>query len=124
MIETVHNDVGLRAPFRQQRSKAVPATMEELENRLTRVEAGLNELKEQIKSISPKAPQSSLVGSIAEQGERLLREAENNQPIISSTVAKAFAEMGIVAKPIGAEKVQEVFAAHGIRLEDNEFSRG
>src|SRR6266545_3817965 len=39
-------------------------------------------------------------------------------------VAKAFAKMGIQGEPIGAEKVQELIAACGVKPEDNVFSRG
>ena len=36
----------------------------------------------------------------------------------------AFAEMGIQGEPVGAEKVQEMIAACGVKPEDNVFSRG
>jgi hypothetical protein len=42
------------------------------------------------------------------------------QPLVDQT----FAEMGIRGEPIGAEKVQEMIAACGVRLEDNILSRG
>jgi hypothetical protein len=47
-----------------------------------------------------------------------------DQAAIDAAVAQAFAAMGITAKPIGAEKVQEMIAACGVKPEDNEFSRG
>lgn len=40
------------------------------------------------------------------------------------TVDNAFAAMGIRGEPIGAEKVQEMIAACGVRPEDNILSRG
>ncbi len=39
-------------------------------------------------------------------------------------VVKIFNAMGIRGEPIGAEKVQEMIAACGVRPEDNLFSRG
>ncbi|MEW6297200.1 MAG: hypothetical protein AB1671_05590 [Thermodesulfobacteriota bacterium] len=42
------------------------------------------------------------------------------QPLI----ARSFAEMGIRGEPVGAEKVQEMIAACGVREEDNILSRG
>ena len=46
----------------------------------------------------------------AERGARMLREARASQPACSAAVAKWFSEMGITAKPIGAEKLQEMMA--------------
>jgi hypothetical protein len=43
---------------------------------------------------------------------------------ILQLIAKAFTEMGIQGEPIGAEKVQEMIAAYGVKPEDNVFSRG
>jgi hypothetical protein len=40
------------------------------------------------------------------------------------TVDNAFAAMGVRGEPIGAEKVQEMIAACGVKPEDNILSRG
>lgn len=47
-------------------------------------------------------------------------DKEKLRPIVD----KAFAEMGVRGEAIGAEKVQEMMAACGVRLEDNILSRG
>jgi hypothetical protein len=47
-----------------------------------------------------------------------------DQAAISAAVAQAFAALGITGEPVGAEKVQEMMAASGLKPEDNEFSRG
>ena len=38
-------------------------------------------------------------------------------------VASSFEKMGIQGRPIGAERIQEQIAAHGVKPEDNIFSR-
>jgi hypothetical protein len=47
-------------------------------------------------------------------------DKEKLRPIVDN----AFAAMGICGEPIGAEKVQEMIAACGVRPEDNILSRG
>jgi hypothetical protein len=92
-------------------------TLEELEKRLAAVEQELADLRQRL-------DRQAIEKTSAERGAELLRLAKASQPIISAGVAKAFAEMGITGEPIGAEKVQEMIAACGIKPEDSEFSRG
>jgi hypothetical protein len=92
-------------------------TLEELERRITRMEQELARLQQLVE----KPPQTEMP---AERGAQLLREARRNQAIISATIAPAFAEMGITDAPIGAEKVQEMMRACGLRPDANEFSQG
>jgi hypothetical protein len=47
-------------------------------------------------------------------------DKEKLRPVI----AQAFEEMGIRGEPIGAEKVQAMIAACGVKPEDNAFSQG
>ena len=47
-------------------------------------------------------------------------DKEKLRPII----AQAFEEMGIRVEPIGAEKLQEMIAACGVKPEENAFSQG
>ena len=47
-------------------------------------------------------------------------DKEKLRPVI----AQAFAEMGIRGEPIGAEKVQAMIAACGVKPEENAFSQG
>ena len=68
--------------------------------------------------------QSSQTEVQAQRGVQLLHEAQRNQAAISTAIAKAFAEMGITAEPIGAELVQEMMRACGMQPDDNAFSQG
>ncbi len=52
-----------------------------------------------------------------------LKARRVNKPRMRSLTAKTFEKMGVKGKPIGAEKVQERIAAHGVKPEDNAFSR-
>ena len=92
-------------------------TLEELERRITRMEQELARLQQLVE----KPPQTEMP---AERGAQLLREARRNQATISATIAQAFAEMGLTGEPIGAEKVQEMMRACGMRPDANEFSQG
>jgi hypothetical protein len=47
-----------------------------------------------------------------------------NKEELRPIVDNAFAAMGVRGEPIGAEKVQEMIAACGVRPEDNILSRG
>src|SRR5260370_15350050 len=57
---------------------------------------------------------------------RLRREngEAGRQQTINAAIAKAYAEMGIVCQAIDAKKLRELFLAHGIKPEENAFSRG
>src|SRR5262249_55234703 len=98
------------------RGEIMATTLEEMEKRLLRLEEDVANLKQLfVRQRIDETP--------AERGARLLREAKANQPAISAAVAKAFAEMGIVGKPVGIEKLREMMIECGIKPEDNEFSR-
>lgn len=88
------------------------ATLEELEQRLSKVEQVIF-LGQQLNN-----------ESAAERGARLWREAELNGVQIAAATAAAFAEMGISGEPVGAEKLQALMIADGVNPESNEFSRG
>lgn len=93
------------------------ARLEELEKRLTQAEQAIARLQQ----LMGQAPHEE---TPIERGARLLREAGLHQAEIAAGWAKAMEQMGIRGEPIGAEKVQEIIAACGIKPEDNEFSRG
>jgi anti-sigma factor RsiW len=101
---------------RERRYVGMAATVKELEKRLAQLEHEVARLRELVEPPVDETP--------AQRGARLLRQAKASQPAISAAIAKAFEEMGITGEPIGAEKVQEMMLAEGIRPEDNEFSRG
>ena len=92
-------------------------TLQELERRMTHMEQELARLRQLVE----KPPQTEMP---AERGAQLLREAQRNQATISAAMAQAFAEMGITGEPTGAEKVQEMMRACGMKPDANEFSEG
>lgn len=91
------------------------ATLEDLEKRLTAVEQELA-LWRLANSANAETP--------AERGARLWEQSRLGQAQWAAGMAKVMEELGISGEPIGAEKVQEMMAACGIKPEDNEFSRG
>jgi hypothetical protein len=93
------------------------ATLEELEKRLAQVEQEVARLRQLV--VSPPAEETP-----AERGARLWREADVCQVQMAAGWLRAMEQMGVRGEPIGAEKVQEIIAAGGIKPEDNEFSRG
>jgi len=92
-------------------------TLEELERRMTCMEQELARLRQLVET----SPQTEMP---TERGVQLLREAQRNQATISAAIVQAFAEMGITGKPIGAEKVQEMMRACGMKPDADEFSEG
>ena len=92
-------------------------TLEELEQRITRMEHELARLQRLVE-------QPSQTEMPATRGVQLLHEAQRHQTTISTAIAKAFAEMGITGEPIGAELVQEMMRACGIEPSANAFSQG
>jgi hypothetical protein len=92
-------------------------TLEDLERRLSALEQAVATLGQRLQG-------QAVEETPAGWGARLLREARAGQAALSAGVASAFAQMGIAGAPVGAEKVQEMIAACGIKPEDNEFSRG
>jgi len=96
--------------------------LDEVTSRLGEVRAALEQL--------PAAGEEGPAEAVADQRSkeittdrlRVVRfvDKEKLQPIVD----KAFAEMGVRGEPIGAEKVQEMIAACGVRPEDNVLSRG
>jgi len=92
------------------------AMLEELEKRVTALE-------QQVAALREREERRLIEETAAERGVRMLREAKASQAAISAAVAKAFAEMGITAQPIGAEKLQQMLLAEGVKPEDNILSR-
>jgi hypothetical protein len=91
-------------------------TPEELDARLGALEREVAALRQFVGRLSANAGTS---GPLA-----LPRGQVADQATIRAAVAEAFAAMGITGEPVGAEKVQEMMAASGLKPEDNEFSRG
>ena len=92
-------------------------TVEELEQRVARLEHELARLGQ--------VPQS-LPGQASEpKRTSLLAQARRDKPRLRAIAAKAFAEMGIPeTPPVPAEQLRDRMEADGIRPEENLFSRG
>jgi hypothetical protein len=53
----------------------------------------------------------------------IFREADRQQAAVTKAAETAFKKMGIDVQPVGAEKLQEMMIAAGIRPEENIASR-
>jgi hypothetical protein len=92
-------------------------TLEELEKRVTALEQAVADWRGQ----NPAPPENE---TKEERIKRFLRSRSCDQAGLSAAWEKWFADMGITAKPIGAEKLQEMLLAEGLDPNDNSFSRG
>jgi hypothetical protein len=84
-------------------------TIEELEKRVAALERELSSLRQEVGIWMP--------------GE-ILVESERDHAAVVAAWEWAMEQMGIHGKPIGAEKLQEMMRAHGVKPEDNILSRG
>jgi hypothetical protein len=82
-------------------------TLDELEQRLTRLEEEVSRLRH------------LATGSWHDNAP----SAEADQADLTAGWDKAMEAMGIRGRPVGARRLQELIAAAGIRPDDNEFSR-
>ena len=85
---------------------------ERIEQDLAEVRQALEELR-LTKSLMPEERAAARLERVRSKNEKLM-------PLID----KAFEKMEITGEPIGAEKVQEMLAAEGVKPEENSFSRG
>jgi len=92
------------------------ATLEMLEKRLIALEEVVRHLRELVEPSLDETP--------AERAARMIRESKRSQAQLSAGWAKAMEQMGIRGEPIGAEKLQQMLLAEGIKPEDNILSRG
>ena len=85
---------------------------ERIEQELAEVKQALEELRP-TKSLTPEERAAARLERVRSKNEKLT-------PLID----KAFEKMEITGEPIGAEKLQEMLAAEGVKPEENSFSRG
>jgi hypothetical protein len=89
------------------------ATLEELERRVTQLEAEL----------------ACLLSLVASQGQPpepvppMIRDAWASQPALTAAAVKTLARMGITGLPPGHEELRQLMLASGINPEDNVLSR-
>jgi acetylornithine deacetylase/succinyl-diaminopimelate desuccinylase-like protein len=95
------------------------ATIDQLRVKVERIEQELAEVRQELHELS-RAESLSPQQWWEARTARVRAENEQLRPLID----KVFEEMGIVGEPIGAERVQELVAACGVKPEENLFSRG
>lgn len=93
--------------------------LDTIAERLGQIEREVKEVRFQLLEFAASEPDTP-----EERGRQLLQQAAQAKSEQQKAFARVFARMGIDAKPIGAEKVQELLAAEGVRPEDNFLSRG
>jgi hypothetical protein len=94
-------------------------TIEKLLIKTERIEQDLAEVRQELEKLRPTKPLTPEERAAA----RLARVRSKNEKLIP-LIDKAFEKMEITGEPIGAEKVQEMLAAEGVKPEENSFSRG
>lgn len=92
------------------------ATLEELERRLSTMEQELAAVRLAVSTLDARA--------VASQGPGRPRRVDRAQAELSAGWAKAMEQMGIRAKPLGAERLQAMILAEGADPRDNSCSRG
>lgn len=91
-------------------------TIEDLEKRVAALERETHALRDVLtSSYSQETP--------AERAARMQRDSVSGHAELVKLWEKAMEQMGIRGEPIGAERLQEMIAACGIKPEDNVFSR-
>lgn len=95
--------------------------IEDMESKLAELRSAVKELPEAAE-ITPASLLTEQAGDTAVERPRTIRFVDKHK--LRPLVAKVFSAMGVRGEPIGAEKVQEMIAACGVRPENNLFSRG
>lgn len=97
------------------------ATLEVVIQRLDRLEQTIAEvdlrLSGLVEALVPNPPRD------CKTGEEVMAYYGRNKKENAKIVHKIFKKVGISGEPIPAEELQARMAQHGIRAEDNEFSR-
>ena len=97
------------------------ATLEAVLERLDRLEKAIAEVDLRLSGLVdvlvPDPPRD------CKTGEEVMAYYGRNKKENAKIVHKMFEKMGISGEPIPAEELQARMAQHGIRAEDNEFSR-
>jgi len=105
----------------------MPTTVNELVETLTQklehIELGIEDIRWHLRQFAENRTQMPATTPEQKRAERLAWVCSQKEKQIP-VMAEVFNGMGIHGEPIGAEKVQEMIAACGIKPEDNEFSCG
>jgi hypothetical protein len=92
------------------------ATLEDLDQRLGRLEQEMAEMRRLLR----RPPAEEEAPSVLALVEQALRE----KPRLRAIAAKALEQMGISGHPVPPETLRQMMADAGIRPEENLFSRG
>jgi len=91
------------------------ATLDELERRLAALEVEVARLRERFELPPGGQPENAW--------EEMARRSRESQPALTTAWKKMLQDLGIPeVEPVGAEKLQEMMLAEGIRPEDNILS--
>ena len=93
-----------------------------LSQKLEHVEQEVVDIRQQLQRVTETTKIAD--GTSDTKRMSLLERARQNKEKQRQAFAKLSEKMGIHGEPIGAENVQKIIAACGIKPEDNEFSRG
>lgn len=100
---------------------AILRCLDEVSSKLGELRAALEQLPDTAERspLAPTADQGNKETPVDHPGVVRVVDKEKLQPVVD----KAFVEMSVCGEPVGAEKVQEMIAACGVKLEDNIFSQ-
>ena len=94
-------------------------TIEKLLIKTERIERELAEVRQALEELGPTKPLTP-----EERAAARLEHVKLKNEKLAPLIDEAFKKMGITGEPIGAEKLQEMLAAEGVKPEENSFSRG
>jgi hypothetical protein len=96
--------------------------IEEIEGKLAELHRAVEQLSDTAEArLASPSPESGRENTVPARS-RVVQLAD--KATLRFAVTKSFEEMNIRGEPIGAESVQAMMAASGVRPEDNAFSRG
>ena len=103
--------------------ETIAQRLDRLEKMMTEVNQKLSGIVEQMVPDVPKDRKTAAAPRDCKTGEEVMAYYGRNKKQNTEIIRKMFEKMGISGEPIPAEELQARMAQHGIRAEDNEFSR-
>lgn len=94
-------------------------TIEKLLIKTERIERELAEVRQELEKLRPTKPLTP-----EERAAARLEHVKLKNEKLAPLIDEAFKKMEINGEPIGAEKLQKMVAAEGVKPEENSFSRG
>ncbi|MBC8233667.1 hypothetical protein H8E77_29320 [bacterium] len=96
--------------------------VEKFTRKLEYIEREIEDIRRQLQQVAETKKITDFTSDTKQMS--LLGRSRQNKEKQRQAFAKLFERMGIHGEPIGAENVQKMIAACGIKPEYNEFSRG